>query len=72
MGTGFTEFTLLPRLDDFAVTCPVVPSVSRRMASPCSSPRRCVRGRYGRLRQAAACPLPVSGLLPREQDTQRP
>ncbi len=36
---GFTKCTLLPQMEDFAVTCPLVPSASRLISGFCSSPR---------------------------------
>jgi hypothetical protein len=36
---GFTKCTLLPQMEDFAVTCPLVPNASRLISGFCSSPR---------------------------------
>ena len=36
---GFTKCTLLPQMEDFAVTCPLVPSASRLISGFYSSPR---------------------------------
>jgi hypothetical protein len=36
---GFTKCTLLPQMEDFAVTCPLVPSASRLISDSCSSSR---------------------------------
>ena len=35
----FTKCTLLPQMEDFAVTCPLVPNASRLISGFCSSPR---------------------------------
>ncbi len=36
---GFTKCTQLPQMEDFAVTCPLVPSASRLLSGFCSSSR---------------------------------
>ena len=37
---GFIKCTLLPQMEDFAVTCPLVPSTPHLISGFCSSPRR--------------------------------
>ena len=36
---GFTKCTLLPQMEDFAVTCPLVPCAPHLISDSCSSPR---------------------------------
>ena len=39
IGAGFTKCILLPQMEDFAVTCPLVPDASRLISDSCSSSR---------------------------------
>ncbi len=39
INAGFTKCIVLPQIEDFAVTCPLVPNASRLISDSCSSPR---------------------------------